>query len=159
MFVHHAGSGRRGGDARPDQHQPSTRYKHDIILDRARFDRARRLQASLDETGNCHVNVLVNRANDLATDVFGARTNRRLLKLGTSFNAFLAELPDQSQGALSKSEVHPIADIAEKVISHVDARVDAPDGSRAAKVELASLIYGMRVKLEDLARWSRTLRS
>ncbi len=96
---------------------------------------------------------VVARAEAHAADVLRARTIHGLLTAAFNFKVFLARVPDA--GPIGQAEVHRISEIAERVIQHIDERIDTRGGSHGAKLELASLVYRMRARLEEIVRWSR----
>ena len=96
---------------------------------------------------------VVAHAEARAADVLRARTTHGLLTAAFNFKVFLARVPDS--GPIARADVTRISEIAERVIQHIDARIDAHGGSHASKLEFASLIYRIRARLEEIARWSR----
>jgi hypothetical protein len=100
---------------------------------------------------------IVARAEAHATDVLRARTTRGLLNAAFSFKVFLAHVPDS--GPIGTPDVQQIADAAERVIQHIDARIDQQSGSYESKLEFASLIYRIRARLEEIVRWNRHIRA
>jgi hypothetical protein len=99
---------------------------------------------------------IVSRAETHAADVIQAWTARGLINAGITFKAFLASIPDRGS-AVTRTDLRDIAAIAEKVIGHIDARIDRQGDSHEIQLEFASLIYRIRARIEELTRWGRHL--
>lgn len=99
---------------------------------------------------------IVSQAESHAHDVTHAWTTRGLTSAAFTFKAFLARIPDAGP-AVTKDEVRQVSTIAEKVIEHIESRLEARRDSPETTLELATLIYRIRARLEEAVRWSRHL--
>lgn len=97
---------------------------------------------------------IVTRAESHAHDVLHAWTIRGLLSAAFTFKVFLAHIPDEGQ-AVTKADVDRVASITEQVIEHLERRIDGRRDSPEAKLELATLVYRIRARLEQAVQWSR----
>lgn len=103
------------------------------------------------------MNPIVTRAEALAAKVIDAPSGRGLIKSAEAFKVFLTGIPDAGLAAITKPGLDEISVIAEKVIEHVDARIDANKDSHETKLECATLIYGIREAWEAVHRWGQRL--
>ena len=96
---------------------------------------------------------ILARAEAGSADVQHAKTTKALLTAAANFARFLEEVPDT--GSTTRGDLTATLDLAEGVIAYVDARVDAPGESHAAKLQCATLVYRLRAALEGIDKWSR----
>jgi hypothetical protein len=99
---------------------------------------------------------IVSRAEAHADDVLHAWTVRGLISAAVRFKIFLARIPDAGP-TVTSADIQQVSTFAEKVIDHLEKRLDSHWDSHDVKLELASLIYRMRARLEEAARWGRHL--
>jgi hypothetical protein len=96
------------------------------------------------------VNLIVERAQQVAADVANARSRRAFLASLRHFERMLALAPDYPRGSFSQGDSEVLAALAETVVSHVESRLDRRTDRPAVQQTLVATVYRIRADVEAL---------
>ena len=101
------------------------------------------------------MNLIVERAYQVADDVAQARSRRAFLSALDHFERMLSLAPDYPPGALSEADGQALGALADAVLAHVEERLDRRTDRAAVQRALVSQIYAIRRDIESLYTFVR----
>jgi hypothetical protein len=101
------------------------------------------------------VNLIVERARQLADDVARARSRRAFLSAVDHFERILAMAPDYPRGTLSEADGVAMAGLADAVVGRIEDRLDRGTDRAPVQRTLASAVYRIRADVEALYTFVR----
>ena len=96
------------------------------------------------------MNLIVERAQEVAADLAHARSRRAFLSALDHFERMLALAPDYPPGVLSEADGHALGALADTVIAHVEDRLDRHTDRASVQRALAAKVYQIRADLENV---------
>lgn len=90
-------------------------------------------------------------AQGLSLDLSG----KSFQKLAREFVNALAEVPDLPAAEFTAVEIEQLSSTADHVIAMIERRIEAATDRPALQQDLASTIYDIRRRLEEISRWRR----
>jgi hypothetical protein len=101
------------------------------------------------------VNLIVERAHQVAEDLAHARSRRAFMSALEHFERMLALAPDYPPGCLTQSDGEQLGALADTVITHVEERLDHHTDRAAVQRTLASIVYQIRNDVENVHAFVR----
>ena len=95
------------------------------------------------------------RTIEAADTIRAARRRHAFAHAVADFVDLLATLPDHPAADFPDAELGRVRMLAEDVILQIEARAAGEAGQSAAAVELVSLVYAIRSRLEQIDIWRR----
>ena len=96
------------------------------------------------------MNLIVERAREVAQDLAHARSRRAFLSALEHFERMLAIAPDYPPGVLTEADGHTLGALADSVIAHVEDRLDRRTDRPSVQRVLAARLYQIRSDVETV---------
>ncbi len=101
------------------------------------------------------MNLIVERAQQVAEDLAHARSRRAFLSALEHFERMLALGPDYPPGCLTEDDGAALGALADTVITHVEERLDHHTDRASVQRALAARIYQIRSDVENVHTFVR----
>lgn len=101
------------------------------------------------------MNLIVERAHQIAEDVADARSRRAFLAALDHFERMLALAPDYPRTYLNEADGQALTALADTVIGHIENRLDHHTDRASLQRTLAAKVYQIRGDIENVFTYVR----